>query len=498
MADAGFEMRMRILHEAVDRHLIQPLRIHGWETCTAPASEEGEYIVVTAQKNGYSRSIAVLYTSAMENRHYRALDLSVDHIFTNGALNNVGSYAYGISTPVASIDQFPGTLIEWNKALAPTADSSIPPYRARAIRQITAESPLDAIWARLEQFASVRLAEKLIERRMAEGGVPRTPTPLSKKAEGLAFAIRNGADYFRSGTNESLSRRILSLYYGALALASADMLASPDGSANLDDVEGFTKFGHGLYTVPPITHDFGGLSVGVLASGFYPRWAAFLGHNISAYPTKKAKNQSDLHDLPTHTHASLGELLSAIPELGDLYLEVFDSAPSWVSPHYDVEANSTSVLFGRTERVGSTYVDLVDVSGRVSGSRLEAAGWPVAELTEIATESGGRSFRVRVDHDGHEYWDGALPLHRSAFLPSGTLILPVLAGASEYRTLALVVLYALSIVVRYLPSLWRRVEGGDWDHYLVLIRTAIGVFERVLPEEFLEAIIGERVLAHQR
>jgi TPR repeat protein len=56
---------------------------------------------------------------------------------------------------------------------------------------------------------------------------------------------------------------------------------------------------------------------------------------------------------------------------------------------------------------------------------------------------------------------------------------------------------ALSILVRYMPSVWRRVEGGDWDEHLSLVKSALGVFERTLPEQFLESIIGERIHANQ-
>jgi hypothetical protein len=48
-----------------------------------------------------------------------------------------------------------------------------------------------------------------------------------------------------------------------------------------------------------------------------------------------------------------------------------------------------------------------------------------------------------------------------------------------------------------MPSSWRRVEGGDWDEYLALIENAVAVFERLLPEQFLESIIGERVVVSQ-
>ena len=90
-----------------------------------------------------------------------------------------------------------------------------------------------------------------------------------------------------------------------------------------------------------------------------------------------------------------------------------------------------------------------------------------------------------------------MPRHLSPFENSGALILPPLGDFNEYRVVAMGVLYALSILVRYMPRTWRRVEGGDLDQHLAIVKTAIGVFERILPQEFLEAITGERIVAAQ-
>ena len=124
---------------------------------------------------------------------------------------------------------------------------------------------------------------------------------------------------------------------------------------------------------------------------------------------------------------------------------------------------------------------------------------PIAELslTSDPEARGGQAFRARVDHPGIEHWSQALPLHQSPFENGGALILPPLCDFNEYRVIAMAVLYALSILVRYMPRSWRRVEGGDLDQHLALVKTAMGVFERILPQEFLEAITGERVVAAQ-
>lgn len=492
MAGTGIELRMDILRKAADQQILKPLRMHGWTTTIASEHNDGEYLTIGACKAEANHTIALMYSSATDNRHYRTLDATVEHIFTNGALYMVESFAYGISTPVSPIDDFFPVLVDWNKQLAPETIAPVTTQRTRNIRRITAERPADGIWAALTQFSSVKLAHKLVERRADEDSIALSGDQLHAKASGLAFTVRNATDYFRGAPNESLNRRILSLYYGSLALAFAEMLASPFGAADLDEVEGMTKQGHGLFTVPSATDDFETLHVGVLATGFFPRWATFLGHSTNEYPRSKPKTPSDLEKIPGNWVATIGELLATIPELGALFLDVYSLEPSWIVPVFDAESNH--LLRGKA--IGSSYVRLFDKSARITADRLRTTRWPIAELAQIETDGGnGNVYRVRVDHPGFDYWHNVLPVHHSPFTDSGTLILPALAGVSEYRAIALVVLYALSILVRYMPSAWRRVEGGDWDHHSALLIRMLDVFERMLPQQYLESITGDRVFS---
>ena len=148
--------------------------------------------------------------------------------------------------------------------------------------------------------------------------------------------------------------------------------------------------------------------------------------------------------------------------------------------------------------MGSTYVLLFDRSEEVPVERLKSAGWPLAEIRQAADHEGaGTKYRARVDHAGHDLWSTVLPTHSSPYRNSPALVLPAVGRAREYRTIAAVTLYALSIMVRYMPSAWRRIEGGDEDQYLALVRTALGVWERLLPEHFLQSIAGETIRTAQ-
>jgi hypothetical protein len=195
MGGPGVELRMKLLREAADQQLVKPFRTHGWSAAIDSENPAGEYLIVEATKSGVTRKVGLLYSSATDNQVYKALDTTVDHIFTNGELYMIDSFAYGIAKPVAPVGDFFPVLVAWNKELAPVSDKPLPPTGPRTVRIITAENPLTGIWSRLDQFASVTLAEKLVARRAAELSIELTPEAIKSKAAGLAFTIRKGIIY---------------------------------------------------------------------------------------------------------------------------------------------------------------------------------------------------------------------------------------------------------------------------------------------------------------
>ena len=494
MGGTGAEHRMAILRDSIEQQIVKPFRTHGWTAEITQTVEDGEYLVVTATKLGVKKQVALLYSSATDNRVYKKLDAEIDRTFTNGDLYMPESFIYGLTKPVVPVDEFYSVVIGWNKELFPAAAHTPIKPRPSNVRRIKAENPLMSVWARLDQFSSTHLAEKLILRRAREQNVTISPEAAKTKGEGLAFTLRNASDYFRSAQNESLNRKIIRLYYGTLALSFAEILASPSGPVDLDEIEGYTKQGHGLYTFGTQVRGFSEMIVGVLASGFLPRWAAFLGHDVRQFPTAKLKAEDGIEKLPEGAFCTVRDLFATLPELADLFAEVFYCEPSWIMPVYDMEASRVP-SFKSQQQTESTYIKLVDRSGMISQERIEGAGWPLAELSRLPDQVEGKIFRARVDHPGATYWQEVMPIHHSAFENSGALLLPALADFNEYRVTAFCLLYALSIMVRYMPSTWRRVEGGDLDQYLTIVKTALSIYERSLPQQYLETITGERIVA---
>lgn len=495
--------RLALLRDKIERVMLDPLRHHGWQCHIAGEVEAGEYILVSAERSGIAKSCAVLYSSATNHDVYRRLACRVDAIFIHGAPYQLQSFAREFADQVLQFDHFHATLVEWNGEtssgkLAPGAlDAEIvgDPDRLPA-RLLLSETPIDAIWLRLKQFQSVRLAERLVAERATREGIPLEKDAIEHKAQGLAFTLRNAADYFMASQTRPVSQRVLGLYYGAMAFAFSEMLARPDGAKTLAEIEERTKQGHGLYAIDGETGDFGDILVGTIRSGFFGQWLATIGIPMDEVPAAKPKSHGDAMALAGETVISLEGLFARIPELSDLFLDIFEGPAWWLEPDYDQEANAGMHTAGVRPVVTRTYAILKDASKRLGVEDVAGFPGPISELQPLPSSPRARRFRAAIDHDPRQIWWNALPLHHSPLGPTG-LIKPIFGAVGEYRAICFVLLYTLSIIVRYRPSVWRRVQEGDLDHVRVLIEAFLEVVERVLPEQFLAIVTGEQISAKQ-
>jgi hypothetical protein len=497
--DAGQQGRMEILRRDAERKILDPLRTHKWNA--AIEREANDCMIVAAERGGHTHKIAFLYTSATDNAVYKALATQVEHILFNGQPYRLEDFAYGIGKPVSSADDFHSVMVEWNrtssdgKFVPESEDAQAIEASAPQARLLLSEAPIEAIWLRIRQLQSVTLARKLIEKRAQAEGVALENSVVQTKAEGLAFALRNASDYFQAKEGRNVSQRILNLYYGSLAFAFAEMLAGPRGARSLAELEDSTKQGHGLYTVDGPDGRLEQIVVGVF-SGFFPTWTASMGLPIDNIPQKKARRYEDLASCSPGSWLSLESLFASIPEVSDLFSDIFEGKPNWVRPAYDQTANPGMSLFTARKPITRSYVLLVNDNGRLTKEDIALYPGPISEIAQVEPEGPGRQFRVAVDHPGKQFWWEVLRVHQSPF-ERDALLRPIFGIVDEYRSVCLVLLYALSIIVRYRPSVWRRVQEGDLDHMRVLIEAFLAVVERVLPEQFLEKVTAQRVFAKQ-
>src|SRR5258705_3732798 len=279
--DAGQQARMEILRRDAERKILDPLRIHNWSAAIEREAEDS--MIIVADRCGHQHRIAFIYTSATDNAVYKVLAAQVEHIFFNGQPYHVEAYAHGLDKPVSPVDDFHSVLLEWNKTssdgkFVPGAeDAQLTEASAPPARLLLSEEPIEAIWLRIRQLQSVMLAKRLIERRAQADGIALESSIVQSKAEGVAFALRNASDYFHAKEGRNVSQRILNLYYGSLAFAFAEMLATPRGAQSLAEIEDTTKLGHWLYTVDGASDGLEKIVVGALLSGFFPVWTASMG-----------------------------------------------------------------------------------------------------------------------------------------------------------------------------------------------------------------------------
>lgn len=497
MNDNGWMQRLNILRQSVEQNLLRPLRTHGWQVAVSDEAQAGEYIVVRASRGDTAKTAAILYSSATDNAVYKRLDGSVDALMHQGQPYMLESFAAGIASQVRSMDDFHTILIEWNREsspgkFAPTSAIALEEHaREKTVtKRLTSETPIDAIWARLSQLKSATLAQRAVARRVEQHGAPIGPDEIRSKGEGVAFALSNAADYFSAINHNNLSQRILNLYYGTMSFAFAEMLAAPTGPLTLAELESITKKGHGLYTHDGVDEDLGNLAVGALSTGFFPSWVKAISEQSIAVAKRKPDGFDQLQAAPADSWHTLAQLFARVPEVSDLFEDVFDELPAWVIPIYDQEAN------GRSKPCSTTYITLADPSFRLNSLDIERFLGPIREIALTKPTNVGKSFRVAIDHPSDEHWWQALNIHHSPFVRNA-LVEPLFGGLTQYRATCFTLLYALSILVRYRPSIWRRIQSGDLDHFRALIEVLLSAIERILPEQFLERISGQPLAVHQ-
>ena len=503
--DPGLKMRFDILLQAAEAQIGELLRRHGWVVEIENAEQPAEYAVVCATRYGVTRRAALLYSSATNNSVYRHLEQICDVTLINGELYKLDSYAYGLKTAPLPVSDFARHLGDWNRDSAPEkiapneaapedSSSDLPLPRSR---KLLSETPLDAIWIRMSRLESTMLARKAVRRRAHMAGATLTDDVARSKGDGIAYAIRNAHDYFASRAEGSTSQRVLNMYYGCMSLVFAEMLASPEGPTELARIEDMTRRGHGLWTFDGDPDGFGGLAVGLAKPGFFTEWLEFLKVPPPIMMRSKPKRVEDIRASPRGSWASLENLFAHIPEVGDLFEDVFNGPPAWATAVYDVtRSGRTTGLFNTGSPLEISYITLVDDSSRMTPEDMARLPGPIREIRLTRSESKSRTFSAAVDHPGKKFWYEALQLHNSPF-ERNALIEPLFGSVNHYRAVVMATLYGLSIMVRYRPSLWRQIQEGDLDNLKALIDAFLTVAERILPEQFLESVTGERTFVAQ-
>src|SRR5258708_17563025 len=110
--NTGWNQRLDILRHVAQTKLLDPLHTHSWKATCEEEVENGEYLLIAAERGGQRHVVALMYTSATANAVYKSLAGRVDYIFFHGAPYMLESFAQDVTTPVGSAGDFHAALLK--------------------------------------------------------------------------------------------------------------------------------------------------------------------------------------------------------------------------------------------------------------------------------------------------------------------------------------------------------------------------------------------------
>lgn len=372
----------------------------------------------------------------------------------------------------------------------------------RPVERLVAENVPEAIWLRLRRLVSSQLCCKLI----AAHKPAMSAEILERKASGMAWAVRSALGYW--DTREGgLNSRILSRYYALLQISIAEQISSADPSNDLATVQRHTEYGHGLFSLTGESGDFpGNYYIGCLGSGHFPAYCRHLGVDLKRHTHEKRPRAIASGDMPKLL--SLSDLLCRVPELQEVLQEYLgcDSLSfhiGYASRNMELRAKRLSESgFRKTEppapgAMTTTYVAIYPHGSNVTAEQLNQYGFPIknieAEASKLSDDEG--YFVGELVHPEGELWWDYVDTYKSGY--SGTSLILPFWGMTDPLVLHLSILYAFSIVVRYLPETWHTIEHGRLDHIRALLEHYLVIIDNVLPKLAVERLTRTRLQVSQ-
>lgn len=371
---------------------------------------------------------------------------------------------------------------------------------------VFADNLAEVIWLRLKRLSSHQLCEKVILRR-----TPTTPeTALTEKATGMAWAVRSAVGYWETKSG-GLNARVLSRYYALLQISIAEEIASGDETSTLPSIQRHTEQGHGLFTIAADTDGFpANYLIGCLKSGHFPSYCKARGIDLKAFAFERRLRKPPNETERPHM-VSLADLLRRVPELQSVAQEYLGTYPL----SFHLAKRHSSDLEQQLEQmgmsmIGSVYdartltpalktnsaIAICPVGYQLTAAEANSLDLPVRNFEDKKDPLSNLILPIgQLEHPAHEHWYQGLHLHKSGYC--GSSIMVPYWGADDVFTLHFVILYAFSIVTRYLPSLWHEIEDGKLDHLRSLLEHYLVIVDNVLPKIALERMTGDSVHAIQ-
>lgn len=505
MKDTGFQTRMNILTNDFQRITAPLLESHGWSWEIENTVERGEYIVIKISRGAWTKRFAILYAQQTGRDVYTTIEKQFDACLIHGMHLELNcSFSEGFNKPLELVTNFISILKDWNKECSiddiSTSQDCKGYVKTPVSMYLTAENPSEQYWMLIKSLKSSEVCKRFLTERYPD----LSSEVIQSKSKGIAFLIQNACDYFDSAQTQNPTQRLLNLYYGTLAFIEADILMNSDKYTDLKSVEEITKDGHGLHIyLPENNYSMNSLHTCILKRGLFAKWLKVLGYDTNDFPEKRIRKDDELNKYCY----SFNDILARIPELAFLMRMINpEYSTGFFEPHYSTKLNQTN-SFGKgmagyvTQNEGS-YVSLVDKSGCSNLDMVKALIGDIEQECESHNErdqfdenDDGATYKrysIFVKHSSNSYWYEHLNLYGSSYCPQ-SIIVPLSGLKDDWIVYAVMVLYTFSIIVRYYPNLWRRMQDGEWDKYYTVCLQFAMIVEKVLPHIFYEKLSGQRL-----
>lgn len=369
------------------------------------------------------------------------------------------------------------------------------------IESFVSENVSETVWLRLRRLTSSQLVARMLESR----GVDMPEGLIERKAVGVASAVRSALGYW--GIQDGgLNAKLVSRYYALLQITIAEQIASLDNADDLASVQRHTENGHGLFALGSDELSFpSGYFIGCMKSGHYPAYAKSLGVNFGMFAQERRPRKLDKAE--PGTLLSLANLLARVPELQQvvaeyigsrpLALHVFHSSKNMAERANRAAAQPWGVPLPAQEGDEVTFLGFMSARQSPTVAEVEALELPLRNLTTMVGKpplSPQEHVLAEFCHAQGTYWYDHVPVYKSGYC--GSSVITPFWGSRDPLLLHLAILYAFSIVARYLPDRWHSIELGALDNVRVLLEHYLVIVDNVLPQLAVERLSKRRLQVH--
>ena len=355
--------------------------------------------------------------------------------------------------------------------------------------RIFTETPKIAIWDRIDILTTLNGVKKQLEIKSSNQNINLSEKLIIEKAKGVAFCIRSSRDLFSQSNSKNLTPSLTSLYYGTYNLLSALMIGNVANDLTLESIENFSKNGgHGLksiYNSP--TFDLANDEfIYCCNNGFYKELLKSFGYNFeNIVMPQNYKKFKDIPEIEIHKLISLKDLLSRIPELKNIYVEIFQEQPNYLNYFAINQYNENK----------GKYSISIDENQNTDFLKSEQINNILNLPKEFIFE-----YKKTNSSPNEQFICENIPSELINFNPkysspiANDCQIKQLLGIDDMLLLYFKLFYILSIWTRYRPNLWREVCDGQYDQYRSLFTILTDAAERVIPNLFLDKFYERRII----